>query len=85
MTLDRCSGRPKVKRLGNQDATTRDTRAVGVPMQGPIGQNQDTLIDPRPGGRRGSRPNRAPNAPNGDRSGIRSPSTPIARAAGGAL
>jgi hypothetical protein len=44
MTLDRCSGRPKVKRLGNQDATTRDTRAVGVPMQGPIGQNQDTLI-----------------------------------------
>jgi len=56
-----------------------------MPTQGPIGQIGDALIDPRLGEGRGWRQIPAPNAPNRDRPGIQGHSTPIARAAGGAL
>jgi hypothetical protein len=85
MILDRCSERPKLNHLPDQDVDARAARAIGASAQRRNGQNRGTLIDPRPGGRRGLRPTRAQNAPNGDRPGIRPHSTPIARATGGAL
>jgi len=85
MTPDRRPDRPRMIRLGDQGATACAATAVGVPVQGPIDPNRSVVIDPRPDGRGRWRQTLDPNAPNGDRAGIRPPSTPIAQAAGGAV
>jgi hypothetical protein len=85
MTLDRCSDRPKAKRLGDQDATACAARAVGVPAQRPDSKLQAVMSDPRPGGWHDRRPTPAPNARNGNRPGNWPHSTPIARATVGAV
>ena len=85
MTLDRCSVLAKVKRPPDWGTNTCAATAVGVPAQGPNGQIRGALVDPRPRGRRGWRPTPARIAANTGRPGIRPHSTPIARAAGGAV
>jgi hypothetical protein len=46
MTTDRFSDRPKVKRLGDQNATACTATAVGVPAEGRDGEFHAMLIDP---------------------------------------
>jgi hypothetical protein len=83
MTPYRCSDGATLNRLPDQGRNACVASAIGVPMQGPIGQIQDALIDPTPGGRRERHPTALLHAPTPRGPRSRAHSTPIARAAGG--
>jgi hypothetical protein len=85
MIRDQCSGPPKVNHLPDQDVNARAATVVGAPAQGRNGQIQDSRIDPRLGGRREWCPTAPPHAPIARGPIIGAHSTPIARAAGGAV
>jgi hypothetical protein len=85
MTPDRCSDRPKVKRLGGRDATACAATAVDVPAQGRDGEFHAMPIDPTSGGRGEWHQTAVLNAPRAHGHETQVHSMPIAPATGGDL